>query len=291
MAPNGNYLCSYVDSVIMLWDLRAIERPLRQIHSSRNHMQIAWCPTRTSLLSSLQRDSPYITLYDIRSVDNESSREVYHVKRQISPFPAKYQHSGKFAAVNWLSWHPRDFERALLLADALNILDFRLPASLHTAYSNRSKLPLLMQRPLYAAAAVNSPTDSQQPTTSSCSSNSAASSLNEYSVGSSLSLDYLQRELFEEDLLEETRQRALQDYGIKPEDKRFAELHLSPYLRNVWTTLNNVYNEERLAGLKATLGINLGHTSEALMASSRIESQLLQWPDGINNSNKLISYR
>ncbi|EDW64474.1 GATOR2 complex protein MIOS [Drosophila virilis] len=291
VAPNGNYLCSYVDSVIMLWDLRAIERPLRQIQSSRNHMQIAWCPTRTSLLSSLQRDSPYITLYDIRSVDNESSREVYHVKRQISPFPAKYQHSGKFAAVNWLSWHPRDFERALLLADALNILDFRLPASLHTAYSNRSKLPLLMQRPLYAAAAVNSPTDSQQPTTSSCSSNSAASSLNEYSVGSSLSVDYLQRELFEEDLLEETRQRALQDYGIKPEDKRFAELHLSPYLRNVWATLNNVYSEERLAGLKATLGINLGHTSEALMASSRIESQLLQWPDGINNSNKLVSYR
>lgn len=280
----------------MLWDLRAIERPLRQIQSSRNHMQIAWCPTRTSLLSSLQRDSPYITLYDIRSVDNESSREVYHVKRQISPFPAKYQHSGKFAAVNCLSWHPRDFERALLLADALNILDFRLPASLHTAYSNRSKLPLLMQRPLYAPAAAGpaaaSPTTTQAPTTSSCSSsNSAASSsLNDYNVGSSLSFDFLERELFEEDLLEETRQRALQDYGIRPDNKKFAELHLTPYLRNVWTTLNNVYCDDRLTGLKATLGINLGHTSEALMASSRIESQQLQWPDGINNSNKLICY-
>lgn len=283
VAPNGNYLCSYVDSVIMLWDLRAIERPLRQIQSSRNHMQIAWCPTRTSLLSSLQRDSPYITLYDIRSVDNESSREVYHVKRQISPFPAKYQHSGKFASVNWLSWHPRDFERMLLLADALNILDFRLPASLHTAYSNRSKLPLLMQRPLYAPApnvvVPTSPTTTTQPpTTSSCSSHS---SLNEYNVGSSLSFDFLERELLEEDLLEETRQRALQDYGMKPDNKRFAEIHLSAYLRNVWTTLSNVFCEERLTGLKATLG----HTSEA---SSRIE---LQWPDGINNSNKLICYR
>lgn len=291
----------------MLWDLRAIERPLRQIQSSRNHMQIAWCPTRTSLLSSLQRDSPYITLYDIRSVDNETSREVYHVKRQISPFPAKYQHSGKFAAVNCLSWHPRDFERALLLADALNILDFRLPASLHTAYSNRSKLPLLMQRPLYApvtasasavagtAGAASSPTTTQAPTTSSCSSssNSAASSstLNDYNnVSSSLSFDFLERDLFEEDLLEETRQRALQDYGMKPDNKRFADLHLTPYLRNVWTTLNNVYCDDRLTGLKATLGINLGHTSEALMASSRIESQQLQWPDGINNSNKLICY-
>ncbi|EDV99338.1 GATOR complex protein MIOS [Drosophila grimshawi] len=303
VAPNGNYLCSYVDSVIMLWDLRAIERPLRQIASSRNHMQIAWCPTRSSLLSSLQRDSPYITLYDIRSVDNESSRDVYHVKRQISPFPAKYQHSGKFAAVNWLSWHPRDFERALLLADALNILDFRLPASLHTAYSNRSKLPLLMQRPLYAPAGggvgggvVASPTagSSQQPTTtttSSCSTNSVASSLNEFSVGSSLSFDFLERELFEEDLLEETRQRAQQDYGMRPDNKRFVEQHLTPYLRNVWMTLTNVHCDDRLTGLKATLGVNLGHTSEALMASSRIESQLLQWPDGINNSNKLVCYR
>ncbi|XP_034474659.1 GATOR complex protein MIOS [Drosophila innubila] len=294
VAPNGNYLCSYVDSVIMLWDLRAIERPLRQIQSSRNHMQIAWCPTRTSLLSSLQRDSPYITLYDIRSVDNESSREVYHVKRQISPFPAKYQHSGKFAAVNWLSWHPRDFERMLLLADALNILDFRLPASLHTAYSNRSKLPLLMQRPLYApapaaAAVANDVTSSTSPTTttqpSSCSTHS---SLSDYNVGSSLSFDFLERELFEEDLLQETRQRALQDYGMKPDNKRFADVNLSRYLRNVWATLNNVFCEERLTGLKATLGINLGHTSEA---SPRLESQVLQWPDGINNSNKLICYR
>lgn len=290
VAPNGNYLCSYVDSVIMLWDLRAIERPLRQIQSSRNHMQIAWCPTRTSLLSSLQRDSPYITLYDIRSVDNESSREVYHVKRQISPFPAKYQHSGKFAAVNWLSWHPRDFERMLLLADALNILDFRLPASLHTAYSNRSKLPLLMQRPLYAPApaAANDVTASTSPTTTQQSSCSTHSSLNDYNVGSSLSFDFLERDLFEEDLLEETRQRALQDYGMKPDNKRFADVHLSRYLRNVWDTLNNVFCEERLTGLKATLGINLGHTTET---SPRIESQVLQWPDCINNSNKLICYR
>jgi len=283
VAPNGNYLCSYVDSVIMLWDLRAIERPLRQIQSSRNHMQIAWCPTRTSLLSSLQRDSPYITLYDIRSVDNETSREVYHVKRQISPFPAKYQHIGKFASVNWLSWHPRDFERMLLLADALNILDFRLPASLHTAYSNRSKLPLLMQRPLYAPApnvvVPTSPTTTTQPpTTSSCSSHS---SLNDYNAGSSLSFDFLERELLEEDLLEETRQRALQDYGMKPDNKRFAEIHLSPYLRNVWTTLSNVFCEERLTGLNYTLE----HISEPCFRVN------LEWPDGINNSNQLISYR
>ncbi|XP_020805972.1 WD repeat-containing protein mio [Drosophila serrata] len=299
VSPNGNYLCSYVDSVITLWDPRNIKSPLRQIQSSKNHLQIAWCPTRTSLLSSLQRDSAYLTLYDIRSVDNENSGEIYHVKRQISPFPPKYQHSGKFAYVNCHSWHSRDFERALLLADALNILDFRLPATLHTAHSNRRKLPLLMQHPLYASAAAspsstNAATPTQQLPTSSCSTNSG-SCLDFISPGggsgSALNVDYLEPELFELDLVDETRQRALEDYGIRPDNKRFADQHLTPYLRNVWATLLNVYSEERLTGLKATLGINLGHTSEALMASSRIESQLLQWPEGINNSNKLICYR
>ncbi|KAH8255505.1 hypothetical protein KR038_004766 [Drosophila bunnanda] len=299
VSPNGNYLCSYVDSVITLWDPRNIKSPLRQIQSSKNHLQIAWCPTRTSLLSSLQRDSAYLTLYDIRSVDNENSGEIYHVKRQISPLPPKYQHSGKFAFVNCHSWHSRDFERALILADALNILDFRLPATLHTAHSNRRKLPLLMQHPLYASAAAspsstNAATPTQQLPTSSCSTNSG-SCLDFISPGggggSALNVDYLEPELFELDLVDETRQRALEDYGIRPDNKRFAEQHLTPYLRNVWSTLHNVYSEERLTGLKATLGINLGHTSEALMASSRIESQLLQWPEGINNSNKLICYR
>ncbi|XP_002014889.2 GATOR complex protein MIOS [Drosophila persimilis] len=295
VAPNGNDLCSYVDSIIMLWDVRSIKQPLRQIQSSRNHLQIAWCPTRNSLLSSLQRDSSYITLYDIRSVENENSREIYHVKRQISPFPSKYHHSGKFAFVNCLSWHSRDFERALLLADAVNILDFRLPATLHTAHSNRRKLPLLMQRPLYAPASPTSSTATATPTqqpTSSCSLNSGSSlDYNGPGSHSALNVDFLVPELFELDLVDETRQRALDDYGIKPDNKRFAELHLTPYLRNVWSTLNNVYCDDQLSGLKSALGINLGHTSEALMASSRIESQLLQWPDGINNSNKLVCYK
>ncbi|ALC40299.1 mio [Drosophila busckii] len=261
VAPNGNYLCSYVDSLIMLWDLRALERPLRQIQSSRNHLQIGWCPSRSALLSSVQRESPYITLYDIRCVETcANSREVYHVKRQISPIPSQLH----FNAVHCLAWHPRDVERALLVADAANILDFRLPVSLLTAYNNRSKLPLLLQRPLQETSTNN--------------------------ADNALSLDYLERELLEDDLLEQTRQRALQNYGLQRKASE-PQPQLSAYLRNVWHTLGNVHSEGRLLGLKSTLGIQLGHTSEALMASARIETQLLQWPDGINNSSKLLSYR
>jgi len=150
-----------------------------------------------------------------------------------------------------------------------------------------------MQRPLYTPASPTSTaaTPTQQQPTSSCSTNSGSSLDFSTPGGSPFNVDLLKPELFELDLVDETRQRALEDYGIKPDNKRFGELHLTPYLRNVWSTLNNVYSEDRLTGLKATLGINLGHTSEALMASSRIESQVLQWPEGINNSNKLICYR
>ncbi|TMW39548.1 hypothetical protein DOY81_015372, partial [Sarcophaga bullata] len=61
VAPNGNYLSSFFDSAIMLWDLRSLDRSLKQIQSAKNHLQLSWCPTRSSLLSSLQRESPYIT--------------------------------------------------------------------------------------------------------------------------------------------------------------------------------------------------------------------------------------
>jgi len=76
VSPNGNYLCSYVDSVITLWDPRNIKSPLRQIQSSKNHLQIAWCPTRTSLLSSLLTDqagdTPSLCMYLVRTWEWEN---------------------------------------------------------------------------------------------------------------------------------------------------------------------------------------------------------------------------
>ncbi|XP_011214207.1 GATOR complex protein MIOS [Bactrocera dorsalis] len=279
VAPNGNYLCSYLDSVITIWDLRVLDHPLKIIQSGKNHLQLSWCPTRTSLLTSLQRESPFITLYDIRSVDAESSREVYHVKRQLQPFQAKYYTSNKPPLLTSLSWHNTDYERALLLSEQGNILEIRLPLSLLTTYSNHKKLPLLPQRPL---AIANSPI--RQNSSQSTSSLTSTSILN-----SALNFEILDHSLSKEDLVEETYQRALADYGLKT-DMHVDSLPLTPYLKSVWLTLGNLYREERLTGLKSVLGINLGHTSEALMASSRIESHVLQWPDFIN-SNNLVCYR
>lgn len=158
-------------------------------------------------------------------------------------------------------------------------MEIRLPLSLLTTYSNHKKLPLLPQRPL---AIANSPI--RQNSSQSTSSLTSTSILN-----SALNFEILDNNLSKEDLVEETYQRALADYGLKT-DMHVDSLPLTPYLKSVWLTLGNLYREERLTGLKSVLGINLGHTSEALMASSRIESHVLQWPDFIN-SNNLVCYR
>lgn len=284
VAPNEYYLCSFFDSAIMLWDLRSFDRPLKQIQSAKNHLQLSWCPTRSSLLSSLQRESPYMTLYDIRCVDVENSREVYSVKKQLLPSHTKYHASHKGYALTALSWHNIDFERALLLSETGSIMDFRLPLSILTAYSNHKKLPLLLQRPL---SAPSTPAHSSSQTTSQTSTPEFTS------VGSSLNFHVIDHNLLEEDLVDETRERAVSDYGLKMDGKRLSgEFHLSSYLKNVWLSLANLYrNEEKLIGLKTILSISQTHTSEAFMNTSRIESHALQWPDFINNSSILVCHR
>uniref|UniRef100_A0A1A9V9G8 Uncharacterized protein n=1 Tax=Glossina austeni TaxID=7395 RepID=A0A1A9V9G8_GLOAU len=271
VAPNGFYLCSFFDSIIMLWDLRAIDRPLKQIQSAKNHLQLSWCHTRSSLLTSLQRESPYITLYDVRCVDVENSREVYSVKKQLLPFHTKYHGSHKGYTLTALSWHNTDFERALLLSETGNVMDFRLPICILTASTNHKKLPLLLQRPL-----------------SNASQNMASNGSTDFAtIGSTINSHVIDSNLLKEDLVKETRERALSDYGLKTDGKR-----LSAYLKNVWFSLANLYRmDEKLTGLKTILGIGISHTSEAFMNTSRIESHVLQWPDFINNSNSLICYR
>ncbi|XP_017480098.1 PREDICTED: WD repeat-containing protein mio isoform X3 [Rhagoletis zephyria] len=272
------------DSCIAIWDIeRGVPKDAVSFfghsESAHYHLQLSWCPTRSSLLTSLQRESPFITLYDIRSVDAESSREVYHVKRQLQPFQAKYYASNKPPTLTYISWHNTDYERALLLSEQGTILEIRLPLSLLTTYSNHKKIPLLPQRPLAIAS-----TPTRQNSSQSTSSIISTSTLN-----SALNFEILDQNLSKEELVEETYQRALSDYGLKT-DRHVDGLPLTPYLKSVWLTLSNLYREERLTGLKTILGISLGHTSEALMASSRIESRVLQWPDFIN-SNNLVCYR
>lgn len=290
----------------MLWDLRMIDRPLKQIQSGKNHLQLCWCATRSSLLTSIQRESPYMTLYDVRSVDVENSRDVFAVKKQLLPFHTKYHGSHKAYALTALSWHHTDFERALLLSETGTIQDFRLPVSILTAYNNQKKLPLLMHRPLSSSTTTMTVASSNDQNTSTMASSFAGtvgmtSENNNGTVtgtvpvanGPAINLHVIDHNLLEEDLVDETRERALADYGLKMDGKRLsAESHLSAYLKNVWLSLVNLYRpEEKLTGLKTVLGIGLGHTSEAFMNTASIESHVLQWPDFINNSNNLVCYR
>lgn len=71
--------------------------------------------------------------------------------------------------------------------------------------------------------------------------------------------------------------------------KRYGDFLKDTNLKNVWLSLENLQRDDRLAGLKTILGIGLSQTEGLL--SSRIEAQVLQWPEIINNSSSLVNYR
>ncbi|XP_055851690.1 GATOR complex protein MIOS isoform X1 [Episyrphus balteatus] len=273
VSGNGNYLSSFLDSVILLWDLRSIDKPLKQIQCSKDNILVTWCPNKPNLLSSLQRDSPFIYIYDIHAVDVESARELYHTKNQYTPFQSKLYSSNKNTAISSASWHPIDNERILVLSESGSLTDFRIPPKIVMSWNNQLKISTgLVMRPL------NPPISSQ------------------VSVDSSqmaLISSYRFAEFIDDDISETIRIRAQHNYGLKAELRHFGDFLNSSYLKNVWKALLHIYRGERLIGLKNVLKISLTtqNQGEELVPSTGLESHVLQWPDSIKNTNNLVCYR
>lgn len=74
---------------------------------------------RINLLSTVQRDSPFIHITDIYCTENGLNFELYPKKKYVAPFYYKNCSSGKNCILD-LSWHPTDLERALILSDSCN---------------------------------------------------------------------------------------------------------------------------------------------------------------------------
>lgn len=77
-------------------------------------------------MSIIQRDSPYIHLYDLHC-PNESSVEPRIVKRFVAPFPYKQPVNSRNITLSNVSWHPTDVERFLALSGSGTICDFSVP--------------------------------------------------------------------------------------------------------------------------------------------------------------------
>lgn len=108
--PNDDrHLASFVESQMSVWDTRNFEKPILTLLHTKPLLRIAWCPTKHNLLSSLQRESSVINLYDIQhTVVNNEEVEPSVLERVVIP--------GSPHNITSYSWHQNDENRFLAIA-------------------------------------------------------------------------------------------------------------------------------------------------------------------------------
>ncbi|EAT41422.1 AAEL006925-PA [Aedes aegypti] len=264
IAPNGRYLSSYVDNVINLWDLRALEKPISQIQMQKNITHLSWCPTRSSVLTTLQRDSPLINLIDLHWPGSESDGgDPHSIKRFVTPFQARA--TNRMPTMGYLSWHPYDLERMLALSGTGTICDYRIPQRVAIAWDNNNNL--------YG----NDGCELQQLTSPSPSS-SPTDSLNQWDCGI---------DSYEEDIAETIQKRALNNYGLTAEMQRNGDLAGNSNLKGVWRLLGHMIKEDCKLGLNTILGVCSAPDGPAM---SRSDPVMMKWLD-FSIGSGLVVYR
>ncbi|XP_060529882.1 GATOR complex protein MIOS-B [Cylas formicarius] len=113
---DDRYLASYYENQIFVWDTRSIEKPTVILQQAKPVLKIGWCPTKSNLLTSLQRESGLLTLYDIQHpiVGNEEVEPTV-MERFVNPAPLQQIAS--------FSWHPTEENRILTIASLDAITD------------------------------------------------------------------------------------------------------------------------------------------------------------------------
>lgn len=143
IATNGRLLAGFVDNSVSLWDIRRIEKPISVTYTEKNISDMSWCPTRNSTLGTLQRDSPFVHLFDFHcSSPNESVTDIvtHSIKRIISPFQKKLTAAPRNITISNISWHPYDIERLLALSGSGIICDYRTPQRIAISFDAMNNL-------------------------------------------------------------------------------------------------------------------------------------------------------
>ncbi|XP_053676082.1 GATOR complex protein MIOS [Anopheles nili] len=267
VAPNGRYLASYVENIINLWDLRSLEKPISQIQMQKSISQLSWCPTRSSVLSTLQRDSPLINLIDLHWPGSEmDGGEPHSVKRFVSPFQttANTLTTSRVPSMAYLSWHPYELERMLALSSVGNICDYRIPQRVAVSWDNNNNLFGNNGNELRQFA---TPTRSSTPT----------DSLNQWNIDNS-----------EEDIAETMQNRALKNYGLMADLQRNGDLvEKNDGLQSVWRMLGHMVKEDNKQGLKEILGVNSALEGPPMSPSEPVNTK---WID-FSMCSGLVVYR
>lgn len=116
---DDKFLASYFDNQIYVWDTRNIEKPIQILPQTRPVIKLGWCPARNCVLTTLQRDSTFISLYDIEHpiIGNEEV-EPSVLERIVNP--------GSSHMLTSFSWHPTEENRILSVAASGAIMDYKV---------------------------------------------------------------------------------------------------------------------------------------------------------------------
>lgn len=156
-----------------------------------------WVCCRSSTLSIIQRDSPYIHLYDLHC-PNESSHEPRIIKRFVAPFPHKQPVNSRNITLSNISWHPTDVERFLALSGSGTICDFSVPQRVAMSWDPNNNLCGSVGVNVYRLNSVPSPPTSPTITTLTPQWDKGAGQIDNH---------------IQDDIAQVIRSRALNDYG------------------------------------------------------------------------------
>lgn len=243
VASNGRIIAGYIDNSIQLWDIRRIDKPILTHATEKTITDMSWCPTRNSTLATVQRESPYVHLFDFHcSSPNETVTDVvtHSIKRVISPFQRKQNNAR--STINNVSWHPIDVERLLCLSGAGVISDIKVQQRVAISWDPLNNLCGTDGAQLNCLNAQTPPSTPCEPIRSPWlePAKTAGPSSNN-SV---------------EDILDIMHRRAVVDYGKLSDTRKNGELAKNQSLKTVWQMIGHMIEERCSTGFREVTGIS-----------------------------------
>ena len=92
----------------------------------------------------MQRESPLVSVIELHwnGTGLEADAEPHYIKRTISPFEImdKRSQQGLLNSLDYISWHPKQTERVIMLSNTNLLCDFKIPERVSISFDNNNKL-------------------------------------------------------------------------------------------------------------------------------------------------------
>ncbi|XP_048578803.1 GATOR complex protein MIOS isoform X2 [Nematostella vectensis] len=187
--------------VICLWDIRNFETPIMTVSQPSALASISWSPSRFGLLSTLNKDSSVVRLYDIQHAHFGAMFDGYDTDTAIIERTAQPSKS----LISSFSWHPTYENQMLTVSPTGTISEYTIFERISVGWSPNYHLTIGCGRHLVE-----------------CSKEASEASL-------------------EDDISTKMKRRALAGYGITAQDlKSISKITQDMKLLKLWTWLNQV---------------------------------------------------